>query len=98
MYPKLLKIICDFCLIAIFQKLRKSTGDKEGKKMEEKKVNRSSLNPQLQANQNKNNCLVSNFFDKLKFPALFSVRNRWEKRAGDFNLSKKLLTRQLFLF
>ena len=47
MYPKLLKIICDFCLIAIFQKLRKSTGDKEGKKMEEKKVNRSSLNPQL---------------------------------------------------
>ena len=35
---------------------------------------------------------MSNFLDKFKFPALFSVRNRWEKRAGDFNLSKKLLT------
>ena len=33
---------------------------------------------------------MSNFLDKLKFPALFSMRNRWEKRAGDFNLSKKL--------
>ena len=52
----------------------------------------------LEANQNKNNCLVSNFLDKLKFPALFSVQNRWEKRAGYFNLSKKLLSRQLFLF
>ena len=52
----------------------------------------------LEANQNKNNCLVRNILDRLKFPAFFSVRNRWEKRAGDFNLSKKLLTRQLFLF
>ena len=52
----------------------------------------------LEANQNEINCLVSNFLDKLKFPALFSVRNRWEKRAGDFNMSKKLLTRYLFLF
>ena len=52
----------------------------------------------LEANQNKNNCLVSNFLGNLKFPALFSARNRWEKRAGDFNLFKKLLTRQLFLF
>ena len=38
----------------------------------------------LEANQNKNNCLVSNFYNKLKFPALFSVRNSWEKRTGDF--------------
>ena len=41
----------------------------------------------LEANQNQNNCLVSNFYNKLKFPALFSVRNRWKKSAGDFNLS-----------
>ena len=27
----------------------------------------------LEANQNKNNCLVINFLDKLNFPALFSV-------------------------
>ena len=40
----------------------------------------------LEANQNKNNCLMSNFLNKFKFPALFSVRNRWDKRAGDFNL------------
>ena len=35
----------------------------------------------LEANQTKNNCLMSNFYNKLKFPALFSVRNRWEKSA-----------------
>ena len=52
----------------------------------------------LEANQNKNNCLVSNFLDKLKSPALFSHLFRTEKSAGNFNLSKKLLTRQLFLF
>ena len=34
---------------------------------------------ELEANKNKNNCLVSNFYNKLNFPALFSVRNRWEK-------------------
>ena len=50
----------------------------------------------LEANQNKNNCLVSNFLDKLKFPALFFLRNRWDKRAGDFNLSKKLLSCSYF--
>ena len=48
----------------------------------------------LEANQKKNNCLVINFYNKLKFPALFSVRNRWEKSAGDFNLWQNLLTRQ----
>ena len=48
--------------------------------------------------QNKNNFLVSNLLDKLRFPVLLSVLNRWEKRAGNFNLSKKLLIRQLFLF
>ena len=54
----------------------------------------------LEANQNKNNnnWLVSNFYNKLKFPALFSVQNRREKSAADFNLLEKLLTRQLFLF
>ena len=68
----------------------------KNKKVIEKWPNKPSAS--LDANQNKNNCLVCNFSDKLKFPALFSVRNRWEKRAGNFNLSKKLLTRQLFLF
>ena len=33
----------------------------------------------LEANQNKKNCLVSNFYNNLKFPALFAVQNRWEK-------------------
>ena len=47
----------------------------------------------VEANQNKNNWLLSNFLDKLKFPALFSVRNRWEERE-----KKLLTTRQLFLF
>ena len=51
----------------------------------------------LEANQNKNSCLVSNFLNKLKFPALFSLRNWWEKRAGDFNLSKKLLNKAVIL-
>ena len=37
--------------------------------------------------------LVSNFYDALYFPALFSVRNRWEKRAGNV----KMFKRQLFL-
>ena len=45
-----------------------------------------SLDCSLEANQNKNNCLVSNFYNKLKFPALFSVRNRWKKSAGDYSL------------
>ena len=40
----------------------------------------------LEGNQNKNNCLVSNFYNKLEFPALFSVRNRLEKSAGKFDL------------
>ena len=56
----------------------------------------------LEANQNKNtahvHCLVSNFLDKLKSPALFSNLFRTEKVAGNFNFSKELLTRQLFLF
>ena len=52
----------------------------------------------LEANQNKNNCLLSNFLDKLKSPALFSHLFRSEKSARNFNLSKKLLTKQLFLF
>ena len=40
----------------------------------------------LETNQYKNNCLLSNFYDKLKFSALFSARNRWEKSERDFNL------------
>ena len=40
----------------------------------------------LEANQNKNSCLVSNLYNKLNFPALFFVLNRWEKSARDFNL------------
>ena len=52
----------------------------------------------LEPNQNKNNCLVRNFLDKLKSPALFSHLFRTEKSAGNFNLSKKLRTRQLVLF
>ena len=44
----------------------------------------STIPNYLEGNQNKNNYLVSN---KLKFPTLFSVRNRWEKIAGNFNLS-----------
>ena len=52
----------------------------------------------LEANQNKNNCLVKNFYNKFQLPALlFSVQISWVKSAGDFNLSSKLLTRQLFL-
>ena len=52
----------------------------------------------LEANQNRNNCLVSNFIDKLKSPTLFFHLVRTEKSAGNFNLSKKLLSRQLYLF
>ena len=33
---------------------------------------------------NKNYCIVSNFYNKLKFPALFSGRNRCKKSAGNF--------------
>ena len=40
---------------------------------------------QLEGNQNKNNYLVSNFYNKLKFPALLSVQSRWEKNVGKFN-------------
>ena len=43
-------------------------------------------NSQLDGNQNKNNCLVRNFYNKLKFPALFSVQNGWQKSARNFNL------------
>ena len=32
----------------------------------------------MKNDNNKNNCLVSNFYNKLKFPALFSVRNWWD--------------------
>ena len=31
-----------------------------------------------------NHCLLSNFYNVLKFPALFSVQKRWEKRLGHF--------------
>ena len=48
----------------------------------------------LEANQNMNKCLVSNFYSKLKFRALFSVR--WQKSEGDFYFSLELLARQLF--
>ena len=41
---------------------------------------------ELEANQNKNHRLVSIFYNKLKFTALFSVLNRWENSARDFNL------------
>ena len=41
----------------------------------------------FEANQNKNSCLVCNLFNKFKFRALFSVRNRWKKSSGDSNLS-----------
>ena len=40
----------------------------------------------LEANKNRNNSLVSNYYNKLKFPALFSTRNRWKKSERDFNL------------
>ena len=40
----------------------------------------------LEGSQNKKNCLVSNFYDKLKSPALFSHLFRTEKRLGNFNL------------
>ena len=39
----------------------------------------------LNANQNKNNCLVINFLDKLKSPALFSHLFRTGKSAGNFS-------------
>ena len=55
-------------------------------------------NTDLEANQNKNNCLVSNFLDKLKSSTLFSHLFRTEKSAGSFNLSKKLLTRKAAVF
>ena len=42
------------------------------------------LIPVLEANQNKNYCPVSNFYIKLKFPALFSVLNRWGEKGGKF--------------
>ena len=41
---------------------------------------------------------MSNFYNKLKSPALFFHLFHTEKSAGNFDLSKKLLTRQLFLF
>ena len=40
----------------------------------------------LKGNQNKNNCLVSNFYDKLKSPAIFSHLFRTERSAANFNL------------
>ena len=44
----------------------------------------------LEANQNKNNCLGSNFYNKFKFFAIFSVRNRWEKsKRGKFQFIVK---------
>ena len=60
--------------------------------------NGRSVKGGLEANQNKNKYLVSNFLDILKSPALFSHLFRTEKSAGNFNLSKKLLTRQLISF
>ena len=55
---------------------------------------------ELEGNQNKNNSLVSNFYSKLKSPALFSHLFHMEKNAGNFNLLlwKLLTTRQLFSF
>ena len=40
----------------------------------------------LEGNQNTNNCLVSNFYNKFEFLALFSVRTRRKKSARNFNL------------
>ena len=39
--------------------------------------NPSQFSDILEANQNKNNCLVSNFYKKSEFSAFFSVPNRW---------------------
>ena len=52
----------------------------------------------LEGKLNKENCLVSNFYNVLKFPALFSIRYRWAKSAADFNFLQDLLTRHLYLF
>ena len=52
----------------------------------------------LEGNQSKNSSLVSNFYYKLKSPALFSQLFRTQTSAGNFNLLYKLLTRQFFLF
>ena len=62
-----------------------------------KQEKEGTMNP-LEGNPNKNNCLVSNFYDKLKSPALFSHLFGTEKTAGNFNYLKKLLTGQLLLF
>ena len=40
-----------------------------------------SMDTYVEGNQIKNNCLVRNFYNKLKFPALFSGRNRREKSS-----------------
>ena len=50
----------------------------------------------LEGNQNKNNCLVSNFYNKLKIPTLFLHLFRMKKRAENFILLQILLIRQLF--
>ena len=57
------------------------------------KLFENSYQRPLEGNQSKNNCLVSNFYDKLKSPALFSHLFRTEKSEGNFNLLLKLLTR-----
>ena len=40
----------------------------------------------LEGNQNKNNCIVSNFYDKMKIPALFPHLFHTEKCFENFNL------------
>ena len=52
----------------------------------EEKILPKLLNCNLEGNQNKNNCLVSNFYDKLKYLALFYNLFRKEKGAGNFTL------------
>ena len=44
-----------------------------------------TLQTYIEGNQNKNNSLVSNFYDKLKSPALFSYLFRTEKSVESFN-------------
>ena len=62
-----------------------------------KQEKEGTMNP-LEGNPNKNNCLVSNFYDKLKSPALFSHLLSTEKSAENFNLMQELLTRRCSYF
>ena len=55
------------------------------------------LKTELEGNENKSNCLVTNFCNKLKYPALFSPPVSHGEKCGKFQFVVKIAQKPVVL-